>query len=101
MPAILQTAPFGRSGTLPDRGRMIPATAAGPQPLPSRLQLEPDHVAGTTWLRSRIPVDGQGVEQLEAAPGHRDRPIRLAVERMGCPAVVDLDMEQVRPEGHS
>jgi hypothetical protein len=32
MPAILQTAPFGRSGTLPGRGRMIPASAWGQQP---------------------------------------------------------------------
>jgi hypothetical protein len=32
MPAILQTAPFGRSGTLPGRGQMIPASAWGQQP---------------------------------------------------------------------
>src|ERR687897_1937412 len=100
MPAILQTAPFGRSGTLPgsradDTGPHSRLTTTNL----SRFQLEPDHVAGSARLCRGVPVEGQGVEQLEAAPGHRGRPGAVQVEGLRGPAVVDLDVEQVGAEG--
>src|SRR5215207_5602313 len=103
MPAILQTAPFGRSGTLPgsradDTGPHSRLTTTNL----SRFQLEPDHVAGSARLCRGVPVERQGVEQLEAAPGDRDRPGAAPVQRLRGAAVVDLDVEQVgaEDEGH-
>src|SRR5829696_3832637 len=100
MPAILQTAPFGRSGTLPgpradDTGPHRGLTTTNL----SRFQLEPDHVAGSARCCRRVPVEGQGVEQLEASPGDRGRPGAVALQRLGDAAVADLDVEQVGPEG--
>ena len=44
-------------------------------------------------------AEGQGVEQLEAASGHRGWAGVGAVERQRGSAVVNLDVEQVGPEG--
>src|SRR5918992_131535 len=100
MPAILQTAPFGRSGTLPgaranDTGGRGEATTG----CRSGFQLEPDHVPGADRVGGGVPVERQGVEQLEAAAGDRDRPAVVAVETVGGAAVTDLDVEHVGPEG--
>jgi transcriptional regulator with XRE-family HTH domain/DNA polymerase III delta prime subunit len=65
----------------------------------SRFQLEPDHVAGSVRCRRGVPVEGQSVEQLEAAAGDRDRAGAAPVERERGPAVVDLDVEEVGAEG--
>src|SRR4029450_13524838 len=99
MPAILQTAPFGRSGTLPGRGRMIPAPVRVQEPGVSGLQVEPDHVAGAVRGGGGVPGEGEGVEQLEAATGDRGRAGAVAVEGQGGAAVPDLDVEQVGAEG--
>src|SRR5215217_573944 len=101
MPAILQTAPFGRSGTLP--GRRADDTGPRDRPTtgrPSGFQLEPDDVAGAVGVGRGVPVEGQGVEQLQAAPGHRARAGAVALQRQGSAAVVDLDAQQVGAEGH-
>ena len=47
----------------------------------SGFQLEPDHVAGPVRLGGGGPVEGQGVEQLQAAPGDRGGSGTVAVER--------------------
>src|SRR4029453_11805809 len=100
MAAILQTAPFGRPGPLPgpradDTGPHRGLTTTNL----SRFQLEPDHVAGSARCCRRVPVEGQGVEQLEASPGDRGWAGAVALQWPGDAAVAGLDGAQGRPGG--